>query len=73
MGKTTIEAAQGDPIQYTEATVAEPAMTHHTGHTADHLHTAAYQVTALQTAVDHIHVHPIDHQNITHSKKDHAV
>ena len=31
MGATAVEATQGDPIQHTEATVTEPAMTHHTG------------------------------------------
>ena len=65
MGKAAIEAVQGNPIQHTEATVVEPVMTHHTGHTTDHPHTAAHQVTALRTTVDHIHVHPIDCQNIT--------
>ena len=70
MGKVAIEAPQGDPIQHTEATVAEPAIT---DHTAVHPHTAAHQVTALRTAVDNIHVHPIDHQNIIHTKKDHIV
>ena len=48
-GTATIKAAQDVPIQHTEATVAEPAMTHHTGHTADHPHTATHQVTTLRT------------------------
>ena len=62
MGKATIEAAQGDPIQHTKATVAEATMTHHGSHTTDHPHTAAYQVTTCRTAVDHIHIHSMDHQ-----------
>ena len=70
MGTATIEAAQGNPIQHTEATVAEPIMTHHT---ADHPHTAAHQVTALGTTVDHVNAHPTDHQNIIHTTEDHAV
>ena len=68
-----IEAAQNDPIQCTEDKVMDAAMTHHTSHTANHPHTAAHQNTALRTAVDHIHTHPTDHQNIIHTKKDHTV
>ena len=63
----TIEAAQGDPIQHTKATVTEPTMTHLTSHTADHPHTTAHQVTTLKTIVDHIHAHPTDCQNIIHT------
>ena len=73
MGKATIEAAQDDPIQHTKDTVTDPIMTHHTGHTANHPHTTTHQDTSLRTAVDHIHIHPIDHQNITHTKEDHTV
>ena len=61
MGTDAIEAAQGDPIQYNEATATEHAMTHCTNHIADHPHTAACQVTILRTTVDHIHAHHIDH------------
>ena len=61
IGTTTIEAAQGNPIQLTEATVTEHVMTDHISHIADHPHTAAHQVTALRTAVDHIHTHHTDH------------
>ena len=57
MGTATIEEAQDDPIQNTKDTVTDPAMTHHTGHTANHLHTTAHQVTALRTIIDHIHIH----------------
>ena len=60
-GTAAIDEAQDDPLQHTEATVTKPAMTHHTGHTADHPHTTAHQAITLRTAVDHIHVHPIDH------------
>ena len=67
------EAPQDNPIQHTEDTVTDPTMTHNTGHTANHPHTAAHQVTTLRTAVDHIHVDPLDHVNITHIKKDQAV
>ena len=73
MGTATIEAGQGIPIQYTEATVTEPTLTYHTSHTADHPHIAAHQVTPLRTAVDHVHTHPTDHQNIIHTTEDHAV
>ena len=72
MGTATIEAAQGNPIQHTKATVAEPAMTHHTSHIADHPHTTANQVTTLRTTVDHIHINSIYHQNITDTKEDHS-
>ena len=73
MGTATTEAAQDDPIQHTKDTVTDPAMTHHTGHTTNHPHTAAHQVTALRTTVDHIHVHPTNHPNMIHTKEDHAV
>ena len=68
-----IETAQGNPIQHNEATLAEPAVTHHTSHTADHSHTPVHQVTALRTTVDHIHAHPTDHQNIIHITEDRAL
>ena len=58
---TAIEAVQGNPTQHTKATTTEPAMTHHTDHTADHPQTPTHQVCALRTAVDHIHVQPTDH------------
>ena len=61
MGTATIEAAQGDPIQHTQATVTEPAMTHHTNHTTDHSITAAHLVTILRATVGHIHAHPTNH------------
>ena len=48
-------------------------MTHLTGHTTDHPHTTALQVTPLRTTVDHIHTHPTDHQNIVPTTEDHAV
>ena len=38
------EPAQDDLIQHTEDTAADPAMTHHTGHTANLPHT---QLTRL--------------------------
>ena len=66
-------AAQNDPIQHTKDTVADPTKTHHTGHTINHAHTTAHQVTALRTTVDHIHTQPIDRQNIIHTKEDQAV
>ena len=61
MDTAAIEAAQDDPIQHTEDTVADLTMTHHTGHTTNHPHTAAHQDTTFRTAVDHIHAHPTDH------------
>ena len=72
-GTATIEAAQDNPIKPTADTVADPAMTHHTGHTANHPHTAVHQVTTLRTIVDHIHAYPTNHQSIIHTKEDHAV
>ena len=65
--------AQGNPIQHTEATAAELAMTHKPCHTTDNPHTAAHLVTTLRTAVGHIHIHPTDHQNIFHTTEDHTV
>ena len=61
MGSATIEAAQNNPIQCTKDRVTAPTMTHYTGHTANHTHTAAHQVTTLRTTVDHIHTHSTDH------------
>ena len=72
-GTATIEAAQENTIQHTKDTATGPAMTHHTGHIANPLHTAAHQVTALRIAVDHIHDNPTDCQSIVYTKKDHAV
>ena len=60
METATIEAAQGDPIQHTEATATEPTMTHHTDHTADHPLTTDDLVTAPRTAVDCVHDHHTD-------------
>ena len=73
MGTDNIEAAQGDPIQHTEATVTEPTMTCLTGHTADHPHTTAHQVTTRRTAIDHVHAHPTNCRNIIHTTEAHAV
>ena len=61
MGKAAEEAAQGDPIQHTEATVTEPTMTGLNDCTADHPDTAAHLVTTIRTAEDHIHAHPTNH------------
>ena len=72
-GTAAIEAAQDNPIQHFKATVTETTMKHHTSHTTDHPHTTAHQVTTLRTTVDHIHVHPIDHQIIPHTKEEQAV
>ena len=69
----SIEVAQDHPTQHTEDTVADPTMTHHTGHTVNHPHTKAHQVTALRNAVDHIQIDPTDHPNVIHTKEDHAV
>ena len=71
-GTAAMEAAQANHIQHTKDTVAAPAMTQPTGHTTDLAPTTAHQVT-LRTTVDHIHAHPTDLQNITHTKKDHIV
>ena len=55
-GTAAIEAAQdNNPIWHTEDTVTDPAMTHHTGHTANHPHITAHQVTTHRIAVDHLH------------------
>ena len=70
IGTDAIGAAQGNPIQHTEATAAEPAMTHHTSHTTDNPHTTVHQGTTLRTTVGHIH--SIDHQNIFHTTEDHV-
>ena len=72
-GTATIEAAQGNPIQHTKATAAEPTMIHHTGHITDHSHTAAPQVTNLRTTIDQIHTNHKDHQNISHTSDNHTV
>ena len=42
-------------------------------HTTDHPHTAAHQVTALRTTVDHVQAHPTDQQNIIHTTEAHTV
>ena len=68
-----IETAKDNLIQHTKDTVSDPAMTHHTGHTTNHPHTAAHQVTALRITVDHIQANIPDHQNITHTKEGHTV
>ena len=68
-----VGAAQGNTIQHTEATFTEPTVAHHTGHTADHPHTTAHQVTALRTTVGHIDTHSTDCQNVIHTREDHAV
>ena len=73
MGTVTIEAVQDNPIQHTEDTVIDLTMTHHTDHTTYHPHTAGHQVTVHRIAVDHIHAHPTDCQNITHTKEGHTV
>ena len=72
-GSATIEAAQDDPIQHIEDIVADPVMTHHTDHTANPLYTPAHQATALRATADHNHAHPTEHQNILHTKGNHAV
>ena len=71
-GRDAIGSAQGNPIQHTKATAAEPTVTHHNGYTAQNPCTAAHQVTTLRTAVGHIHVHPTDHQNMVHTTGDQA-
>ena len=71
-GKAAIGAAQNNPFQCTKDTVADPTMTHHTGHIANHPHTAAHQVTPLGIAIDHINANPTDCQNIIHTKEDHT-
>ena len=73
MGTATIEAAQGNPIQHTEATIAEPTVTCLTGHTPDHWYTTAHQVTILRTTVDHVCTHPTDQQNIIPITEAHTV
>ena len=67
MDTDTIEATQGNPIQHTKATAAEPAVTHHTSCTTDNPHTTAHPVTGLKTTVGNIHVHSIP-QRITQFK-----
>ena len=73
MGTATIDAAQGNPIQHTEATVTKPTMTHLTSYNADHQYSAAHQVTTLRTTVNQVHTHPSDHQNIIPTTEDHTV
>ena len=72
MGTAAKEAAQGYPIQYSEAKFAEPNVTHHTDHTADHPHTAAHQVTILRTVVYQIHAYPTNHQNVIYTTEAHT-
>ena len=73
IGTAAIEAAQDNPIQHTEDIVTDPAITYHTSHTTNHPHTAAHQVTAHRTAVDHIHAHPTGCPNIIQTKEDHTI
>ena len=72
-GTVTIEAAQGNPIQHTGDTVTGHAMTHHTSHTTNPPHTAVYQATTLRIAVDCVLNLLTNHQNIAHTRKNHAV
>ena len=67
-GTTAIELTQDDSIQHTGDTAAGHAMTHHTSHTANPLHTTAHQATTLRIPVDHTHDHLTDHQNIVHTQ-----
>ena len=69
----TTEATQDKPIKHTKNTATGPAMTTHTSHTVNPLHTAAHQAATLRIARDHIHNHATDHQSIVHIKKDHTV
>ena len=73
MGTAAIKVAQDNPTQHTNDMVTDPIKTHHTSHTTNCPHTAAHQDTTLRTAVDHTHTHPVDCQNIIHTKEDPAV
>ena len=67
-GTAAIEVTQDYCNQHMKDTVADPTVTHHTSHTANPPHTAAHWATVLRTTVDHIHIHPTDHQNIIHKR-----
>ena len=72
-GRANIKAAQDNLIQHTRDRATGPAMTHHTCHIADHLHTTACKGTALKIAVHHIYDCPANYQSIFHTRKDHTV
>ena len=70
---TTTGAAHDDLTQPTEFTATDLAVTHHTGHIADHLHIAALCVINPKIAVHHTHDHPTDLQDINHTDQIHTL
>ena len=79
---TAIEVAGNDLTPHTRETAADPAVTHHSSHTA-HItviqtatlettaeHIAASQATAFKTIVDQAHDHPTNCQSTGHTKRD---
>ena len=55
---TAAEAVQGNPTQHTGDTVTGHAVTHITGHIADHPHITALQVIDPKIVVGHTLDHP---------------
>ena len=60
-----------DLTQPTEDAATDLAVTLHTGHIADHPKIEALQVINSKIAVDHIHNHPIDLQDINLANQIH--
>ena len=60
----TTGAVHYDLIQPTEDTATDLAMKLHASHIADHPNTEAPRVIDPEIAVDHIHDHPIDLQDM---------
>ena len=55
---TIPEVAHDAQVPHTGVIAIDPAMTHHTEHTADHLCTEAHHHTTPESKATHIHVHP---------------
>ena len=55
---TTQEAAHNAHIPHTEVAAINPAVTHHSNPTTDHLHTEVDHPTTPEIEVDPTHVHP---------------
>ena len=73
---TRIDAAttgtvHDDLAQLTEDTATDLMVTNHIHHTADHPNIEASQVINPEIAVDHIHNHPIDLQDVSPTDEIH--
>ena len=67
----TTGAAYDNLTQLTEDTATDHAVTHHTGHITDHPKMEVLQVIDSEIAVDHIHDHPTDLQDMNLANQIH--